>query len=153
MFTWMELRKTTGKIVFTCGIILSLPRRSWSPIVDMSIPSIIILPPDLSTILNRQFDSVDLPAPVRPTMPICNEMTINSLHCTFCNRTGPSALTTNRLRVASVGSNFANRNNLDCYGRCHMTLRISLYPQTPYSLVKLELICVFPLVFSNLVTA
>lgn len=84
-----RLKKSTNKTVLTCGIILSLPRRSWSPIVDMSIPSIIILPPDLSTILNRQFESVDLPAPVRPTIPICNEMIMNSLHCAFCKGLGP----------------------------------------------------------------
>jgi hypothetical protein len=55
----------------------------------MSTPSIIILPADLSTILNKQFDSVDLPAPVLPTMPICKEMITNILHCTFCKGTEP----------------------------------------------------------------
>lgn len=51
---------------------LRFPRRSWSPIVDISIPSIIILPPDPSRTLNKQFVSVDLPAPVLPTIPTWN---------------------------------------------------------------------------------
>ena len=55
----------------------------------MSIPSIIILPPDLSTIRKRQFDSVDLPAPVRPTIPIYNECIINNLHRTLCKGRRP----------------------------------------------------------------
>lgn len=61
--------KVISKTHLTCGIMLRFPRRSWSPIVDISIPSIIILPSDPSRILNKQFVSVDLPAPVLPTIP------------------------------------------------------------------------------------
>ena len=56
--------------VLTCGMIVSLDRRSWSPILEMSMPSITIFPPALSRIRNKAKVSVDLPAPVRPTMPI-----------------------------------------------------------------------------------
>lgn len=152
------LRKTNGKMVFTCGIILSLPRRSWSPIVDMSIPSIRILPPDLSTILNRQFDSVDLPAPVRPTIPIYNEIIIKGLYYTFCQ--GRGLCTDNKYTTCryfkyipwSVRSNFTSQNNLDCHGRRNVIFKDRLYSDTPYSLERLGLICMFPLVLSNLVT-
>jgi hypothetical protein len=36
----------------------------------MSIPSITIVPPDASNILNNDKVTVDLPAPVLPTTPI-----------------------------------------------------------------------------------
>ena len=57
--------------VVTCGMIVSLERRSCSPIVAISIPSIKILPPALSRMRNKAKVRDDLPAPVRPTIPIC----------------------------------------------------------------------------------
>ena len=45
--------------------------KSWRPIDLMFIPSIIISPSLISNILNRPSDSELLPAPVRPTIPIC----------------------------------------------------------------------------------
>ena len=45
-------------------------RRSCSPMVAISTPSITILPPALSRIRNNAKAREDLPAPVRPTMPI-----------------------------------------------------------------------------------
>ena len=57
--------------VITCGMIVSLERRSCSPIVAISIPSIKILPPALSRMRNKAKVRDDLPAPVRPTIPIC----------------------------------------------------------------------------------
>ena len=59
------------KNVITCGMIVSLERRSWSPIVAISIPSIKILPPALSRMRNKAKVREDFPAPVRPTIPIC----------------------------------------------------------------------------------
>lgn len=44
--------------------------RSCRPIVDISIPSIRILPCAFSIILNRPIVNDDFPAPVRPTIPI-----------------------------------------------------------------------------------
>lgn len=55
----------------TCGMIVRRDRRSWSPIVAISTPSITIRPPALSRMRNNAEVSVDLPAPVRPTIPIC----------------------------------------------------------------------------------
>lgn len=51
-----------------------LPRMSCSPIVEMSIPSIEIFPWDASTILNNANVRDDFPAPVRPTIPICQQI-------------------------------------------------------------------------------
>jgi len=53
----------------TCGMIVSRDRRSWSPILAISTPSTMIRPPALSRIRNKAKVSVDLPAPVRPTIP------------------------------------------------------------------------------------
>lgn len=64
--------KKSSQKHLTCGIMLRFPRRSWSPIVDISTPSITILPPDPSRTLNKQFVIVDLPAPVLPTIPTLN---------------------------------------------------------------------------------
>ena len=55
----------------TCGMMVSRERRSWSPRVAMSTPSIVILPPARSRIRNKARAKDDLPAPVRPTMPTC----------------------------------------------------------------------------------
>ena len=57
----------------TCGMIVSLERRSRSPIVAISIPSIKILPPALSRMRNKAKVRDDFPAPVRPTTPICKK--------------------------------------------------------------------------------
>ena len=56
---------------FTCGIMVSRARRSLSPMVAISTPSMTILPPDFSRIRNNAKAKDDFPAPVRPTMPIC----------------------------------------------------------------------------------
>jgi hypothetical protein len=44
--------------------------RSYSPSLDISILSIKIFPLESSTILNKACMMDDLPAPVRPTIPI-----------------------------------------------------------------------------------
>jgi hypothetical protein len=51
------------------GMIAILDRKSWRPIDLLSMPSIIICPSG-SASLNKEAISDDLPAPVRPTMPI-----------------------------------------------------------------------------------
>lgn len=118
----------------------------------MSIPSIIILPPDLSTILNRQFESVDLPAPVRPTIPICNEMIIKCLHCAFCKGLGP--LHWHQIHEVSGQRDWIlpKRTTLPSMEDVMSLLRISLYPNTHYSLERLRLVCEFSLLLSNLIT-
>lgn len=44
--------------------------RSWRPSMQISIPSIIIFPPEGSTSLKNTWIRVDFPLPVRPTTPI-----------------------------------------------------------------------------------
>ena len=64
--------KKIGKyFIHTCGMMVSRERRSRSPIAAISTPSITIFPPALSRIRNKAKAKEDLPAPVRPTMPIC----------------------------------------------------------------------------------
>lgn len=55
----------------TCGMMVSRERKSCSPRVAMSTPSMVIFPPALSRIRNKANVNDDFPAPVRPTMPIC----------------------------------------------------------------------------------
>lgn len=55
----------------TWGIIVTLNRRSWSPILAMLIPSTRISPSAASLIRNKPRVSEDFPAPVLPTMPTC----------------------------------------------------------------------------------
>lgn len=62
----------------SCGMMASLLRRSRSPICPMSSPSTTILPADGSIMRNSASASDDLPAPVRPTMPICQLMSNQS---------------------------------------------------------------------------
>ena len=45
-------------------------RKSWRPSLEMSTSSNIILPPAGSINPNKAKESDDLPAPVRPTIPI-----------------------------------------------------------------------------------
>lgn len=52
------------------GMILRRLRRSWTPIVEISILSITIRPLDGSTKRNSAWIKVDLPLPVLPTIPI-----------------------------------------------------------------------------------
>ena len=54
----------------TWGMIESLERRSLSPIFEMSIPSIVMLPQQDSMMRNKASVIEDFPAPVRPTIPI-----------------------------------------------------------------------------------
>ena len=51
-------------------MIESLERRSLSPIFEMSIPSIVMLPQQDSMMRNKASVIEDFPAPVRPTIPI-----------------------------------------------------------------------------------
>ena len=62
---------TLNQISLTCGMMVSCDRRSCSPIAAISKPSIRIRPPALSRIRNKAKVRVDLPAPVRPTIPTC----------------------------------------------------------------------------------
>lgn len=64
------LRMDPWNMVGSCGMMLSLERRSWSPIREMSTPSIRIFPAVGSTIRNRVWIKVDLPLPVLPTIPV-----------------------------------------------------------------------------------
>lgn len=57
----------------TWGIIVTLKRRSWSPIFAMLIPSMRISPLAASVIRKRPRAREDFPAPVLPTMPIFGE--------------------------------------------------------------------------------
>lgn len=57
----------------TWGMMVTLKRRSWSPIVAMLIPSMRISPLAASLIRNKPRVREDLPAPVRPTMPTYTE--------------------------------------------------------------------------------
>lgn len=63
------LRKEPENKTGSCGMIAILDRRSWRPIVLLSIPSIITCPSG-SANLNSDAISEDFPAPVRPTIPI-----------------------------------------------------------------------------------
>ena len=48
----------------------SFERRSLSPIFEISIPSMVMLPQQDSSMRNKASVMVDFPAPVRPTIPI-----------------------------------------------------------------------------------
>lgn len=54
----------------SCGIIESFERSSCKPIRLISILSMTILPLEHSSNRNKANVNVDLPAPVRPTIPI-----------------------------------------------------------------------------------
>lgn len=53
----------------SCGMILSRDLKSCRPILEISTPSMTILPLEGSTTLNRAWISVDFPLPVLPTIP------------------------------------------------------------------------------------
>ncbi|KAA6423846.1 MAG: hypothetical protein FRX49_06416 [Trebouxia sp. A1-2] len=53
----------------SCGIAAILPLTSFKPILCRSKPSKVMDPPSVSTILKRVTMRLDLPLPVRPTMP------------------------------------------------------------------------------------
>lgn len=57
--------------MFTCGIIETLSLRSCRLIVAVSIPSMVIVPSRYAS-RNSACITEDLPAPVRPTIPIYN---------------------------------------------------------------------------------
>lgn len=65
----MLLLTVPSKRTGSCGMIPNLDLRSCSPRVLISIPSMIIFPPDGSTSLNKTWINVDFPLPVRPTTP------------------------------------------------------------------------------------
>lgn len=52
------------------GMIPKRDLRSWSPSLQMSTPSIMMVPAEGSTSLKKTCIRVDFPLPVRPTMPI-----------------------------------------------------------------------------------
>lgn len=60
----------SSPVIPTCGIMVSLERKSCRPMVEMSWPSIHMLPPAALMMRKRARVNEDLPAPVRPTMPI-----------------------------------------------------------------------------------
>ena len=51
-------------------MIVICSHRQFSSIFEMSVSSILILPPDDSTILHKERHMEDFPAPVQPTTPI-----------------------------------------------------------------------------------
>lgn len=51
-------------------MIVILDRRRWSPILEILTPFIVILPSTASIIRKSANVREDLPAPVRPTIPI-----------------------------------------------------------------------------------
>lgn len=55
--------------VGSCDITVTFLLSIWRSILRISIPSISIFPPQSSTILERERQIVDLPAPVLPTTP------------------------------------------------------------------------------------
>ena len=59
----------------TCGMMDILDLRSCSPMSAMTRPSITMLPTAASIIRKSANDRDDLPAPVLPTIPICNHIT------------------------------------------------------------------------------
>jgi len=56
-------------MIGSCGIMLSLDLKSWRPILEISTPSIIMLPSLGSTIRKMACMRVDFPLPVLPTTP------------------------------------------------------------------------------------
>ena len=66
----MLLLTVPSKRIGSWGMIPNRDLRSWRPIVEMSMPSMIILPPEGSTSLKKTWIRVDFPLPVRPTTPI-----------------------------------------------------------------------------------
>ena len=63
------LRTVPSNIVGSCGMMLSLDRKSWRPILQISTSSITIVPSLGSTMRKRACINVDFPLPVRPTTP------------------------------------------------------------------------------------
>ena len=59
----------------TCGMKVSLERRSWSPIFPITWSSMTMDPAVASMMRNRASVMDDLPAPVRPTIPTCEKKT------------------------------------------------------------------------------
>ena len=64
----------------TCGMMVILDLRSSSPSTPMLMLSMRMEPPADSMIRNRARVSDDLPAPVRPTIPTCNQQ---GVHCSI----------------------------------------------------------------------
>lgn len=60
-------------VLCTCGMMVSLDLRSCRPISDIFTPSMRISPAAASSNLKRHSVMEDLPAPVRPTIPICTQ--------------------------------------------------------------------------------
>ena len=57
----------------TCGMMVSLERRSCSPIFPITWSSMTMEPAVASMMRNKASVMDDLPAPVRPTIPTCVE--------------------------------------------------------------------------------
>lgn len=71
----VDLIHFSSSLVFcelcTCGMMVSLDLRSCRPISAIFTSSTVISPAAASSSLKRQSVMEDLPAPVRPTIPIC----------------------------------------------------------------------------------
>jgi hypothetical protein len=65
------MRTEPEKMMGSWGMIASRERKTSSPIWAMSMPSMEIEPLVGSTMRKSALVSVDLPAPVLPTIPIC----------------------------------------------------------------------------------
>ena len=83
-------RTVPSNRVGSWGIMLNLDLKSCRPMVEMSSPSITILPPTGSTMRNRACISVDFPLPVRPTTPIF--LPPQNVHVTPCSTIGKWSL-------------------------------------------------------------
>lgn len=66
----MLLLTVPSKRTGSWGMIPKRDLRSWRPNAEMSMPSMMIFPPDGSTNRNKTWINVDFPPPVRPTTPI-----------------------------------------------------------------------------------
>ena len=76
MMMMMESCIVTMIVGLTCGMMVSLERRSWSPIFPIAWSSITMDPAVASMMRNRASVMDDLPAPVRPTIPTCEKKTV-----------------------------------------------------------------------------
>ena len=68
-------------VIQTCGMMVSLDLRSWSPMLLMLTSSMWMLPPAASMMRNNANATLDLPAPVRPTIPTYNTNTRTESTC------------------------------------------------------------------------
>ena len=97
----------------TCGMMVSLVLRSCRPISPIHTPSIKICPLAASMIRKNAKVNEDLPAPVRPTTPICN------IHILCILRGGRSTNTSILLKANSASIEaMIMQNQLRWFGHC-----------------------------------